>query len=337
MLFILVLFLQVNIKLSNEPYDQSSIGISFLEEIKDSFYTRISGTLLKNGQLVIYDHGNHRLNIYDEKYNLIKTFGKEGDGPGELSGRERLFAIDNYIGLFGIYDRIKLFDHSGEFVREIKKVIMGFYRVEEIIAGFRIYLRNSTDFYQDIDFFGNILNTEKSQTSYSMASMEQLIKMPSDVMQFGKQFIQSFELNYKLIILDENLSTAHIITRDFERILDDNPIRRKIVFGATKKEQASMQAKIDNQQKKITGGYKSDIRRLLGVLNNHILLITASPDKATLSIDIISPDLRLKSIQKIRGENISDYQTQLIGDKLLVTMKNDEVGPYLKLYQITIN
>lgn len=85
---------------------------------KNNEFNEPSGlTLSPNGYLYAVDNGNCRIKVFDQNYNLIRTFGEYGNGPGELkspisisySGKgDRIYVMDqhNY--------RIQVFDTLGQ-------------------------------------------------------------------------------------------------------------------------------------------------------------------------------------------------------------------------------
>ncbi len=76
---------------------------------------------LKNDLIYVVDSGNHRLVVFDFQGRLLRSVGKEGQGPGELSrpsgacvGDDSVLAVADYRN-----NRIQIYDHSGKFIRNI--------------------------------------------------------------------------------------------------------------------------------------------------------------------------------------------------------------------------
>jgi DNA-binding beta-propeller fold protein YncE len=75
----------------------------------------------KNELIYVVDSGNHRVVVFDFQGRLVRTMGREGQGPGELSqpsgacvGRDSVLAVADYRN-----NRIQIYDRSGKFIRNI--------------------------------------------------------------------------------------------------------------------------------------------------------------------------------------------------------------------------
>mgnify|MGYP000533455583 CR=1 FL=1 len=84
----------------------------------DGFYDTIDASMSDNGHTVIFDKGNIRLHVYDSKGLEISQFGKEGNGPLELSDTQ-LFLIQNTIIMLKRKSCL-LFNLKGVLIKEIK-------------------------------------------------------------------------------------------------------------------------------------------------------------------------------------------------------------------------
>ena len=74
-----------------------------------------------NEWIYVVDSGNHRVVVFDFQGRFVRTMGREGQGPGELSrpsgacvGRDSVLAVADYRN-----NRIQIYDQSGKFIRNI--------------------------------------------------------------------------------------------------------------------------------------------------------------------------------------------------------------------------
>ncbi len=75
---------------------------------------------LYNGKIYVLSHKLHKVFIYDLRGNLITSFGRKGQGPGEFVGAYRIFPDRDEIFVVDIAGhRVQVFDHSGNFKRTI--------------------------------------------------------------------------------------------------------------------------------------------------------------------------------------------------------------------------
>ncbi len=75
----------------------------------------------QDGNILILDSGNYRVNRYDKDGRYLNSFGKEGSGPGEFLGATRLDVCpDGDILINDLAIRaVNIFDSSGHFVRRL--------------------------------------------------------------------------------------------------------------------------------------------------------------------------------------------------------------------------
>jgi len=71
------------------------------------------------GKVFVADCDNHRIQVFDAKGEVVRVFGREGSGTGELK-RPAGVAVDGAGNVFVadcLNDRIQVFDAKGEVVR----------------------------------------------------------------------------------------------------------------------------------------------------------------------------------------------------------------------------
>jgi len=96
----------------------------------EDFYKPRSFTVDKNGQIYILDAGNCRIQCFSKEGKFLFSFGRRGQGPGELSNQAskikilsdgNIYVIDNYPR------RINVYNPEGEFLSsgKIKFLFLG--------------------------------------------------------------------------------------------------------------------------------------------------------------------------------------------------------------------
>ena len=82
----------------------------------DVFGRPFTLTVAEDERIYLFDPKNGQNYILDKDGALIATFGRSGQGPGELTGQERTFFID---GRLAIIDRIGIqyFSRDGKYVK----------------------------------------------------------------------------------------------------------------------------------------------------------------------------------------------------------------------------
>jgi hypothetical protein len=74
----------------------------------------------RDGQVVVADQGTHSLRWFSGDGKLVRTTGREGDGPGEFRHISNLLELGDSIAVYdGMQRRLSLFDANGTFVRMI--------------------------------------------------------------------------------------------------------------------------------------------------------------------------------------------------------------------------
>ena len=280
------------IKMTSTPLNKNSITAKKVLNIKKNsfFYDKIYAQIDDKGWLYVFDFGNKRMHVFDDMGKHQLEFGKEGNGPGELNGFfESMYIIDQFIILN--IRRIIVFTKEGKCINEIPRVLHDYMSVKN----------NQIYFYKGIEYpsrekvavynmDGTIVKTIPNENYEAMTDdvyspnnlMNTLIdrmKKPQDFQAYGTGFMQQFAGAYKIEILDKNFQLSHTLFRDFEKV--DEIIDRNIQIG-------SKGHIVKEAQRIVTGGKKSDITKLLGTVNGHILVSVATRSNKEIKIDITS-------------------------------------------------
>jgi hypothetical protein len=80
-----------------------------------------SGTVLRDGSILIANSGTSEARLYDNAGRYLRTFGRPGEGPGEFRGVSLtgVLAGDSLLLFDGPQNRFSIFTLAGEFVRTI--------------------------------------------------------------------------------------------------------------------------------------------------------------------------------------------------------------------------
>jgi hypothetical protein len=104
--------------LALSPSDVYSVG-SFEGEDWETFSGVAATRFDAEGNLYIFDRGNYRVVVVDRAGEFVREFGRQGDGPGELSSPMSMSLLpDGNVAIFDIGHRAFLiFDSQGEYLR----------------------------------------------------------------------------------------------------------------------------------------------------------------------------------------------------------------------------
>jgi hypothetical protein len=131
-LFILVFSILTECSLAGKPADLSSpnkrieekpIRAEFTlnigsERVNEDFYKFPTFAIGKNGQIFILDSGNSRIQCFSKEGKFLFSFGKRGQGPGELSdfvAKIRILSDGKIYVIDDIQRRINVYTQEGKF------------------------------------------------------------------------------------------------------------------------------------------------------------------------------------------------------------------------------
>lgn len=71
------------------------------------------------GNLWVLDAGNHRVQVFDRDGDFIRSFGREGQGPGEFEAAAELAVVGDRVVVLAARSRLSLFDLRGDHVNDV--------------------------------------------------------------------------------------------------------------------------------------------------------------------------------------------------------------------------
>ena len=337
-------------KINSNPTNKGSIKLENELKIVDEegFYKSIISTVSPDNKYIIYDNGNKQLFVFSSEGSVITSFGKEGSGPGEFNRVRRLYANNQYIYVRA-GRKIMIFTYDGSLVREIS---------EHISFGGDIVLFNDhiTMYYTSSKFQkfskvnysldGKTLKTYTNTTFDPETQGNRRRRMTADgmkamftqvrgIVKTENGFVRYYPGEYRFERLSESYKVTSTLIKDYKRLKEtDDPGWMKDWkqrVGNNKKAQ-ERRAKFMQSRNKITGGYLSDIIKILGVVNGYVFVQTSASDKNTVNIDVISENNELYDQISVKGDEV--ISASIRNNKLLINYKNEEEGPYLKSFVV---
>lgn len=302
----------------------------------------------ENGEYVVLDIGNKLVHRFDTKGKLITSFGKEGTGPGELNRPREVYAVPNRI-LVSDGRTLHIYKTDGSFLKDVSEQ---FARPQVSKDGIYFYFFSSPQvrfISKKYNFDGKIVaevknpqfSKEQAEQGFQFNSdrLKTMMLRPRDLTPYGSMFIQYHPGTYQIEILDENQTSKYMLTRNFVRKkeLAEEISRMQARFSNRGNRRGGNSDRIKQMfaaREDITGGYQNDILGILGVFNEFAFIETAKESLNEMNIDVISKDNQYIAKFKVDGDEI--LSASVNGSKLLVNMKNEEDGPYVKVFDIKL-
>ena len=299
-------------------------------KIQKDFYTRAVATV-QNNQIAVYDAGNKKVHLYDNKLNEILSFGKEGNGPGEFSGQEHtIFMNQDRIFVFS-FNKVHLFDKKGNHVKSIRNWSEPTIEVKPTKNGiffFSSFMPNRKELQKTIDNDGNVIKSvqnpiykEKFEENMGYGN---IVKTKNGFALFKKD-------KYNVTIYDEQFKKiTKKIVRPFERFkADAEYFKLKGNVPESELPQAL------SYMMQLSGGFKSDVKHL-ETYKDYIIAFTETESRNKLSFDIIDKSYNIIGSQSIEfKDRLQSYK--FVEDKLVFSFRNDDIGPYIKIYDVSMN
>jgi hypothetical protein len=154
---------------------EEDLSIGNEEDENYVFYRARGISVDSEGNILVLDAGNNRIQKYDKDGKYLQTIGKQGQGPGEFESPTSLNidAKDN-IYVSEMFQRLHIFDKNGVFLKRIKLKVqenMGVTRDGNFIVPTLSRGERKSDMYGDYDRFFDIeLKSQDGTTIKTIAS-----------------------------------------------------------------------------------------------------------------------------------------------------------------------
>ncbi|MCB0280671.1 MAG: hypothetical protein KDD94_14270 [Calditrichaeota bacterium] len=338
---VLIGFAREKDKLNSKPLKSNALKITELKTIApdEGFYDRIYASLSSNGKLVVADIGNRTINIYDENYKRIKQFGKEGSGPGEFENIFGVSTSNDRIYVRSHFNRISIFDFKGNHIKDVNSFEFG---SGEMVFNDGIIMKYKDDakylmvVYDKNGEVTKQIENKNYKEPETRGNRMMLTISGSSYVPYKNGYVKAERGEYLFKFFDKSFNETESYTKDFERVKRDlSGFNFSLKMeGASKKQQAEAQQRMKEQAMKQLGEYEDDVNSALGFVGDYLLLSVATSAENKLLIDVISPDKQYFTQVELEGDEIINSSVQQ--NKLLIAYKNEEQGPYLKVYDLSI-
>lgn len=354
LIFISLIIIQSSIHKINSVEVKSN-ALSFVNDITlpngdDEFYSEIQIQITKSERIVIFDKGNSRFTIYDKTGKKLRVFGKEGNGPGELSQVFWFFTSNNRILAIKRLNML-IFDLYGNLIKDLKGDFSN-YTIDNKSKQLRFVsplILNNKIKSITLNLNGELLSTEENEyydpekkriVNDLIKGTEESYQKAQGYIDYKNMYLQHFKGSYKFQIVELNGKILKTYTRDFPRLKlrEDQFLNITINKNMRKdiqKKQLELKARYYDTLMKESNGYQDDIERIIGLYKNYILIKTASSDKEILSIDVLDSDFKLYSTFEKKYEDLQNVFIKQ--NKMVFSMKNDDIGPYTIISDIQID
>ena len=211
---------QKTVTMNSTPTDPDRVKLKKVKVLMDEdegFYEEVYSTISPNGKVFILDYGNKVIHRYSLTGSLEKSFGKEGNGPGELNqfsfgllaGKDRLYVWKG--------QTIMIFDHDGALKSEITGYPQIFFGSPSM-DGDKLTLTfpqwgkaakyKQLVFSKDgklIDKNENVNFEQPQQQGFNDERLKEQINRPRSIHPFGDKYIQLYNHAYKMEVLSSSL------------------------------------------------------------------------------------------------------------------------------------
>lgn len=331
LVFISMFFSQETLKIAkiNANYSFEFNQILQVNNDDELFYDRIAVSYL-NSKYFVLDWGNKVVHVLNEQGEKIHEFGKEGNGPGEFPFPLNIEAVGQNLWIDNLGKAGMFFTQDGKLIKELD---IKFHRGQMLFEKnsiTRIDKMNKT-YLVKFNSFGDIM-LSKSDSSLVGLHKERrkrgaFMTGKFPIIKFNEDYLTTRKGDYYIDLLDENFDVKSSYYRDYAKVLNPD---NNYDFGTKKltKNQLAIQAQLKKENV-----YLNSVKALIGEYNEHLFVSTASASEDIMLIDVLDKNYNL--VQEITFELENAESTgSIIGNKLIFECKDDEQGPYFKVFEI---
>lgn len=338
MIFLLLFIQAISLKPASEI---ATIQVSKVYKSDDFNFYSSATVVYRDSFFYALDMGNKKVLKIDEEGSVVKQFGGSGGGPGEFLSPRVINATTSFVSIVDA-SKMSFYDFNGTHVRDVSGYLMlkdFAYDEDKIGIGYRAD-NNKQYKYEIFNRKLELIQSELSDADRILTSRKQREiknkKMKSLFIRDGKVY-KSFKGEYTFQI--EDLKTAKvssIFNRDYKRVPRGarKTIKLMTYDKTSKEELAKIEAEILKEQIAKYGNYLDDISHIVGAYKNYLVLRTVSPKEEVVTLDFVDLDKNTYSPASITFDD-KILRFNLSDDKFVVTLKNDEDGPYFVTLDVT--
>lgn len=345
---IVIFFIQSLIQLSETPIKENAVEfeeIAMIDGGELGFYQYVTVKVASNGNLVVYDNGNHIVHIYNKKGEEDLQFGQEGNGPMEFSRESSLIHVSDVIVFYRSL-KYAFFDMQGNFIKTAKIESNHFY------SGYAINKKNSIiiDYQQVPDYKfksieiskqGEIIKTNLNTDQDKYKGLDQnereyqlllsVSKNPRLNPYDSQRYLSTSLGEFKITIYDYELKPISFLTYPMNRVKRDMSKSNIRITRNGQRDIIAEKKYMDNFNK-VHGIYKSDISSYNGSHNGYIFVTLVREDGEDSKTLVISPDFKTYTTISFNNNDIQEWKVN--DEYMFASFKNDEIGPFVKIYGI---
>jgi len=330
------------------------------DKANEDFYRLRSFTVDKNGQIYILDAGNSRIQCFSKEGKFLFSFGRQGQGPGELSNEAtkikilsdgNIYVIDNRPRRINVYNPEGKFLFSGKTIFLVSGRTPGYFN--------DIVLLNNTYYLSSLFLEENHKPIHICRTLGKVDSSFGIFVEPA-VNQLKRINRLANPAPWRMAYADSHI-TKLVVTNKNEIIFSQAFPYRLIKYDAKGKVLKDIMGDVDFDtyhhveyvRKKGSVGMRSYPSPPTGIVldvsinrDNQVVVPYLNPDRDFFYIDIYDLDLNLISRYKMpniiadvrKGEHISAGDVMIDNDNnLYAVVISRESYPQLVKYKLIFN
>lgn len=332
-----------------KPAKKDVMQLSHLHTIipEEGFYTSITSKFGADGSFAIYDQGNFEVHYYNKKGEELTVFGQEGNGPGEFTKWDQVKIVNKDYIVMVRWNRIQVFNLKGKLVGECNG--NGFGKLT--ITDNKIHIEYEGSQWQEhksktYDFSGKELSSTKNKEykprdpngnwspDDGLKEQKANYNKPFAKVAFKDGFLQRYKGEYKFEYINEKTNKTQRFTRDYNRVKQTE--YQKYLISSNKKTEEEFHAKYVAMMQSVSGGYYDDIQQYYILKDSPYFFVrTRAKEKSTFLLDVF--DENFSFITQLKLEEKDDIEhAYLTKDKVVLHLKNNDDGPFLKAYSYKI-